>query len=178
MEAKLLKIVDVEVFDEDNERIKNYFQKLKQYKVENLKKETAKIRETVISLDQKTQESAFSNYQAFINSSKSSRLVLQRWNEISHKIDSLTHNVPNFTKDCDKFFKLSYDLESFSVSLDSTEKKNVEILNILELPKLMEISIQREKYDNALELASFVQKLNAKLPNAVLIEVFILFLSA
>lgn len=103
--------------------------------------------------------------------SKSSRVVLQRWNEITHNVDTLSSSIPSFTINCDEFFKSSHDLDVAYASLSSTERKHDEILNILELPKLMELSIQKEEYDNALELASYIQKLNAKLPNAVLIEV-------
>lgn len=44
-----------------------------------------------------------------------------------------------------------------------TMKKHVELLEILELPQLMESSIREEKYDDALELAAYVQKLRIKL---------------
>jgi hypothetical protein len=170
MEEKVLKLVDVD-FDNNKDEIKNYLQKLKHYKVENLKKEVVKIKETVSNLDLTTQESAFANYKAFINSSKSSRLVLQNWNEMTRNVDALSENIPNFTSNCDDFFKSAYELDTSYDSLSSTERKHTEILNILELPKLMELSIQLEEYDNALELASYIQKLNAKLPNAILIEV-------
>lgn len=175
IEEKLLKLVDVDFVDNDDnkrEQLKNYLKKLKKFKVENLKKEVVKIKETVSGLDLSTQESAFANYQAFINSSKSSRIVLQRWNEITHNVDVLVENkVPKFTSSCDDFFKSSYDSDISYRCLSSTETKHIEILNILELPKLMEVSIQNEDYDNALELASYIQKLNVKLPNADLIEV-------
>lgn len=46
-----------------------------------------------------------------------------------------------------------------------TMKKHVELLEILELPQLMESSIREEKYDDALELAAYVQKLRIKLGN-------------
>lgn len=175
IENKLLKIVDVDEYDENGkEQIKVFLRKLKQYKVENLKKEVRRVKETVASLNLKIQESAFENYQAFINSSKSSRLVLQKWNEI--QVDTLVDEIPNFTTSCDEFFKSSYDFDNSFSALNLTVDKHAEILNVLDLPKLMELSIQREDYNNALELASYVQKLNTKLPNAVLIEVIKFFL--
>lgn len=71
MDDKLLKLVDVAEFEIDKqERIKNYLQKLKrkETKVEHLKKEVIKIKDTVSSLEVSTQESAFANYSLFINS--------------------------------------------------------------------------------------------------------------
>lgn len=154
MEEKLLKIVNVDLLnsadDHQTEKVKNFLQKLKQYKVESLKRETLKITDCVSRLDQTAQESAFENYQAFVNSSKSSRLVEKRWDEVTHKIDKLLNRTPNFTSNCDEFFEDSYDLERSCNDLAYAESKHAEVLNILDLPNLMQASIEREEYDNAL----------------------------
>lgn len=50
-------------------------------------------------------------------------------------------------------------------------KKHIELLEILELPQLMESSIRDEKYEDALELASYVQKLGAKFENVPVVNV-------
>lgn len=78
MDARILKIVDVDL-QEQEEKVKTLLLKLKSYKIEGLKKEAQRIKETVASLDNITQESAFSNYPAFINS-RYSKILFDKFN--------------------------------------------------------------------------------------------------
>lgn len=65
----------------------------------------------------------------------------------------------------DEFVKTTLEINTASRLNSLTMKKHVELLEILELPQLMESSIREEKYDDALELAAYVQKLRIKLGN-------------
>lgn len=67
--------------------------------------------------------------------------------------------------------KTTLEINSASRLNSLTMKKHVELLEILELPQLMESSIRKEKYEDALELASYVQKLNAKFENVRVVNV-------
>lgn len=170
-EEKLLKLIGVELTQDNRDEVMAYLQKLKNYKVENLKKDVVNIKDDLNNLDFQTQEIAFSNYQAFIKTTESSRQVLKGWNEATHNVETLIEKIPQFSSNCDDFVKKSYEINSSLSSVNLTLKKHVELLEILELPQLMELSIREEKYGHALELASYVQKLNSKLNNVPIVNV-------
>lgn len=170
-EEKLLKLIGVEVTADNRDEVMSYLQKLKNYKVENLKKDIVNIKDDLNNLDLQTQEIAFSNYQAFIKTTESSRQVLKGWNEATHNVESLIDKVPDFQSKCDNFVKKSYEINSSLGAVNLTLNKHVELLEILELPQLMEMSIREEKYGHALELASYVQKLSTKLNNVPIVNV-------
>lgn len=71
----------------------------------------------------------------------------------------------------DEFVKITLEINSASRLNSLTMKKQVELLEILELPQLMESSIKEEKYEDALELASYVQKLGSKFENVPVVNV-------
>lgn len=50
-------------------------------------------------------------------------------------------------------------------------KKHVDLLEILELPQLMELSIREEKYEDALELAAYVQKMGTSFEKVAIVNV-------
>jgi hypothetical protein len=163
---KILRLIDFEASPEKRDEAINYLQKLRTYKVENLKKDVVNLQDDLKNLDLQTQEIAFSNYQAFIKTAESSRKVLKGWNETTKNVENLIEKVPELTKNCDEFVKIAYDLNTSSRLNALTMKKHIEILEILELPQLMEMSIREEKYADALELANYVEKLSAKFNNS------------
>lgn len=176
-EDKILKLINFESSTVERNEAINYLQKLRGYKVENLRKDTVNLKDDLNNLDVQSQEIAYSNYQSFIKTAESSRQVLKGWNETTKNVENLIEKVPVFTDNCDNFVKTAYDLNTSSRLNALTMKKHVELLEILELPQLMELSIREEKYADALELASYVEKLSSKFDNVPIVNVsFLLFI--
>ena len=173
-EDKILKLINFESSAVDRNEAVNYLQKLRGYKVENLRKDTVNIKDDLNNLDIQSQDIAYSNYQSFIKTAESSRQVLKGWNETTKNVENLIEKVPVFTENCDSFVKTAYDLNTSSRLNALTMKKHVELLEILELPQLMELSIREEKYADALELASYVDKLSSKFDNVPIVNVSII----
>jgi len=170
-EEKILKLIGFEVTDDNKNESLDYLQKLRSYKAENLKKDIVNLKDDLNNLDLQQQEIAFSNYPAFIKTAESSRQVLKGWNDTTKNVENLIEKLPEFSKRCDNFVKTTIDLSAASRVNSLTMKKHVELLEILELPQLMESSIREEKYEDALELAAYVQKLGAKFQNVPIINV-------
>lgn len=170
-EEKLLKLINFEASTSDKSEAINYLQKLRGYKVENLKKDTVNLKDDLKNLDVQTQEIAFLNYQSFIKCAESSRSVLNGWNETTKNIENLIQNIPTFTENCDNFVEQSYQLSTSNRLNNLTMKKHIELLEILELPQLMQSSIRDQKYESALELATYVEKLSTKFDNVPIVNV-------
>lgn len=170
-EDKILKLINYEASPENRAEAVRYLQKLRSYKKENLKKDTVNLKDDLNNLDLHTQEIAFSNYPAFIKTAESSRQVLKGWNETTKNVETLIEKLPDFSQKCDDFVRSTLDIQSASRLNSLTMKRHVELLEILELPQLMESSIREEHYEDALELAAYVQKLGAKFDNVPVVNV-------
>lgn len=168
---KILKLVEFDVTSDTRAEAVNYLQKLRTYKKENLKKDTVNLKDSLNNLDLRQQEIAFSNYPAFIKTAESSRQVLKGWNETTKNVENLIEKLPDFSQKCDEFVRSTLEIQSASRLNSLTMKRHVELLEILELPQLMESSIREEHYEDALELAAYVQKLGAKFDNVPVVNV-------
>ncbi|XP_030384148.1 conserved oligomeric Golgi complex subunit 8 [Scaptodrosophila lebanonensis] len=151
------------VADKDNLRgnpeVYNYLNTLGTYKVDQLKKEQARLSDEARSILEKTQDLAISNYKTFIATAENSRSIFQEFQKAEEQVETLIEKLPTFSGKCDKFIKDSGELNEDRRFNSITLQKNAQLLEILELPQLMERCIREARYEEALELASYVQKL-------------------
>ena len=173
-EDRILKLIGYDPSVESRAEAIVYLQKLRNYKKENLRKDSVNLKDDLNNIDLQTQEIAFSNYSAFIKTAESSRQVLKGWNETTKVCQNLIETLPDFSQKCDNFVKTTLEIQSSSRLNSLTMKRHVDLLEILELPQLMESSIRDEKYEDALELASYVQKLGVKFDNVPVVNVSLL----
>lgn len=129
------------------------------------------LSEETRQIEENTQDLAIKNYKTFIETADSSRTIFKEFSEISKNLDVLIEKLPNLTTQCETFVQRSSEINS-ALRLNSlTLKKHKELLEILELPQLMESCIREEKYEEALELAAYVQRLGVKFANVAVINV-------
>lgn len=170
-EDKILKLINFETTGENRAEAVAYLQKLRRHKKDNLKKDSVNLKDDLNNLDLQKKEIAFSNYPAFIKTAESSRQVLKGWNETTKNVENLIEKLPDFSQKCDNFVKATLEIQSASRLNSLTMKRHVDLLEILELPQLMETMIREDKYEDALELASYVQKLGMKFDNIPVVNV-------
>lgn len=86
------------------------------------------------------------------------------------RLNSLIGNLPDFNKKCEDFIKISGNINTSRRLNSTTLKKNSQILEILELPQLMDSCIREGQYEEALELAAYVQRIAVKHGNIPIIQ--------
>lgn len=170
-EEKILKLIGYEATPRSQAEAVAYLHRLRTAKKETLKKDTVNLKDDLNNNDLRTQEIAYSNYPAFIKTAESSRQVLKGWNETTKNVETVITKLPDFSQSCDLFVKNTLEIQSASRLNSLTMKRHVELLEILELPQLMEESIRQERYEDALELAAYVQKLGVKFDNIPVVNV-------
>lgn len=169
-EEKILKLIGYDCCT--NDEAIAYLQSLRNKKIETLKKEKSNLKDNVNNIDFKTQEIAFCNYPAFIKTSESSRAVLKGWNEATKTVETLIGKGPAFLDKCDEFSPLK-TLSAMRLNM-TTMKKHVVLLEIMELPQLMTSLLEphrEERYEDALELASYVAKMGVNFENTPTVNV-------
>ncbi|XP_039949838.1 conserved oligomeric Golgi complex subunit 8 [Bactrocera tryoni] len=143
----------------DNPELYSYLANLGTYKVEQLKKEQARLADENKRIVEQTQELAISNYRTFIHTAENSRSIFTEFKNTEEQVGTLLDKLPVFTAECEKFLAKAEDINEERRINSITLKKNAQLLEILELPQLMERCIREGRYEEALELASYVQKL-------------------
>uniref|UniRef100_A0A034V2J5 Conserved oligomeric Golgi complex subunit 8 n=1 Tax=Bactrocera dorsalis TaxID=27457 RepID=A0A034V2J5_BACDO len=143
----------------DNPELYSYLANLGTYKVEQLKKEQARLADENKRIVEQTQELAISNYRTFIHTAENSRSIFTEFKNTEEQVSTLLDKLPVFTAECENFLAKAEDINEERRINSITLKKNAQLLEILELPQLMERCIREGRYEEALELASYVQKL-------------------
>lgn len=142
-----------------NPELDNYLAKLGTCKVDQLKKEQTRLADETKRILEQTQELAISNYKTFITTAENSRSIFHEFQKAEEQVDTLIGKLPTFSGKCEQFLKDSSELTEQRRLNSTTLHKNAQLLEILELPQLMERCIREGRYEEALELASYVQRL-------------------
>lgn len=136
--------------------------KLGSYKLDQIKKEESRLSEETKAIVEQTQDLAITNYKTFIQTSECSRKIFKEFKETEKKVDSLIGKLPDLSAKCEKFITTSSEINTSRRLNSLTLRRNAQLLEILELPQLMDTCICEGKYEEALELAAHVQRMGAK----------------
>lgn len=91
------------------------------------------------------------------------------------QLDHLIENLPHLSTKCENFIKTSREINTSRRLNSLTLRRNAQLLEILELPQLMDTCIHQGKYEEALELAAHVQRMGQKHGNIPVINVKMFF---
>ncbi|XP_017886598.1 conserved oligomeric Golgi complex subunit 8 [Ceratina calcarata] len=146
----------------ENPEFYQYLSKLGGYDVDQLSKEPDHLNDEKASVLQTTQELVFTNYKTFIQTAESSREIFKQFNETESHLNGLVQKIPNFMEKCQSFCDKSKDINTHRRINSLTLTRNAELLEILEMPQLMESCLRSNQYNEALELSQYARQLGAK----------------
>lgn len=149
----------------------DYISKVGTYKLEDLAKEPARLKEEKSAVLEQTQELAVTNYKTFIQAADCSRELFNQFSSVETKLDSLLVNIPTFEERCQQFVQETSGINNLRRLNSLTLTRNAQMLEILELPQLMDSFIKDGLYEDALELAAYVKKLYNKHPDILIFKV-------
>ncbi|KAH8323542.1 hypothetical protein KR067_013234 [Drosophila pandora] len=142
-----------------NPELDNYLSKLGTCKVEQLKKEQTRLADEARSILEQTQDLAISNYKTFITTAENSRSIFSEFLRTEEQLATLVGQLPALSDRCEGFLKDSAELSEQRRLNSITLQKNAQLLEVLELPQLMERCIREGRYEEALELAAYATRL-------------------
>lgn len=147
---------------EYKDSFRSYLSKIGSYKVEDLIKEPRRLQDNCRNIQDQTQELAVTNYKTFIETAECSKQLSSQFNTIEDKLDQLLVDIPEFQQKCSSFSDSTSEISNLRKLNSLTLTKNAQLLEILELPQLMNSFINDNLYEDALELAAYVRKLCSK----------------
>ncbi|XP_029839680.4 conserved oligomeric Golgi complex subunit 8 [Ixodes scapularis] len=151
----------VDVWREDAD-IAAYLQELSSYQVPRLSQEPERLAEEKALVLEQTRELAFENYKTFIQTAQCSRDIFKEFGMVESKLDSMQEKLPEFAKKCQLFSQESQLITARWRQMSQMLSKHPQLLEVLELAQLMETCVRNGYYDEALELAAYVRRLEKK----------------
>ncbi|XP_036950863.1 conserved oligomeric Golgi complex subunit 8 [Acanthopagrus latus] len=146
----------------DNPDFAAYLSELSSFGVEKLSREPERLAEERAQILQQTRELAFSNYQTFIRTADCTEHIYRDFGRVESSVSRLLDKLPSFGERCRGFMKEAEEIGASRRMNSLTLNRHTEILEILEIPQLMDTCVRNGYYEEALELAAYVKRLEKK----------------
>ncbi|KAG0263606.1 conserved oligomeric Golgi complex component [Mortierella polycephala] len=149
---------------------KDYLNRLTSLPARALHSEPEKLREEQLKVEKNMSELAFRDYKAFILVKDCKQDVQSTFGTLGQHLDHFQETIPQFVETLSGFSaKVAPILERQHV-FSSILETHSQLLEVLEIPLLMETCVRNGYYNEALELASHVQRLVLRYPGIGIIE--------
>jgi len=147
-----------------------YLSELGQLTPERLAVEPERVANELAGVQSHTQELAFSNYKTFIQTSSCSKEVFSSFTETEAQLDQLLEKLPAFRTECSEFEASAQEISSHRRLTSLSLARHTTLLEVLELPQLMETVVRNGHYDEALQLSAYVARLVKRQPGVPVLE--------
>ncbi|XP_077376598.1 conserved oligomeric Golgi complex subunit 8 [Festucalex cinctus] len=139
-----------------------YLAELSSLGVEQLGREQERLADERASILEQTRHLAFANYHTFIRTADCTERIYRDFGRVEAAVSRLLDKLPALRQRCRSFAEEAERMSSSRRMNTLTLKRHTEILEILEIPQLMDTCVRNAYYDQALELAAYVRRLDKK----------------
>lgn len=146
----------------ENPDFVQYLSELSSYGVNKLSMEPDRLSDERSQILQETQNLAFTHYKTFIQTAECSREIFEDFQIIEKHVDNLLQNLPSLSEECELVTKQAQEINSSRRMNNLTLQRHTQLLEVLEIPQLMDTCVRNGYYEEALELASHVKRLEKK----------------
>uniref|UniRef100_A0A3Q2QFU1 Conserved oligomeric Golgi complex subunit 8 n=1 Tax=Fundulus heteroclitus TaxID=8078 RepID=A0A3Q2QFU1_FUNHE len=146
----------------DNPDFSAYLSELSACGLDKLGREPERLADERNQILQQTRELAFSNYQTFIRTADCTEHIYRDFGRVEGSVSRLLDKLPRFGERCRNFMKEAEEIGVSRRMNSLTLNRHTEILEILEIPQLMDTCVRNGYYEEALELAAYVKRLEKK----------------
>ncbi|KAI6652889.1 Conserved oligomeric Golgi complex subunit 8-like [Oopsacas minuta] len=141
----------------------SYLQELASYSLSQMQEEPERLRQDRAQLDADTQNLAYQNYRTFILTADCSSDILTQFDGVNFHLDSIMDRSTTVKRLCSEFVQRSAEVDEKRQKNSLVLTKHSELLEVLEIPQVMETCVRNGYYEEALELSHHVQRLSSRL---------------
>lgn len=148
-----------------------YVKRLASLPLHDLRLEPANIANERTNVDTELVNLCYREYSTFTSVHRCSSAVGTAFNDFDVSLGDLINSIPSLEQECRQFIKANSLIQSQrrkAVLLLEHENK---LLDILEIPQLMESCVRSGNYQEALDLASHIDLINTKVASGVVKDV-------
>ncbi|XP_034890904.1 conserved oligomeric Golgi complex subunit 8 [Populus alba] len=147
-----------------------YVSELLSFTLDRLHKEPELLRVDAERIQRQMQEVAVVNYRAFIAAADALLAIRQQVSSIDNHLESLITEIPNLTSGCTEFIESAEEILEKRKMNQTLLANHSTLLDLLEIPQLMDTCVRNGNYDEALDLETFVCKLSTMHPKLPVIQ--------
>ncbi|KAL6544338.1 conserved oligomeric Golgi complex component [Orobanche gracilis] len=147
-----------------------YVSELLSFTVDRLHKEPELLRVDAERIRWQMQEVAVGNYRAFIAAADALLEIREEVSSIDKHLESLIAEIPKLTSGCTEFVDSAEHILETRKMNQILLANHSTLLDLLEIPQLMETCVRNGNYDEALDLETFVAKLTTMHPKIPVIQ--------
>ena len=148
--------------DHTEEHFLPYLSQLCSSSLIKLSQEPGRLNNEKSLILQQTQDLAFHNYKTFISTADCSKGIVKDFSVIETKVQDMLESLPKLVDHGQHFLKEAGKMSNVRQFSSLTLSRHTEILEVLEIPQLMNTFIKNQYYDDALDLLSYVKRISKK----------------
>ncbi|CDH54188.1 conserved oligomeric golgi complex subunit 8-like [Lichtheimia corymbifera JMRC:FSU:9682] len=157
---------------EENQRItvhnskwtRDYLTRLTSLSLDELLHEPSDLRVERESLQKDAQQLAFHDYPAFIHANTCRHQVSSTLDELQSHLDGFVTSVPGLQEACQSFSDIAGEIVEERNKITRVIEQQSVLVDLLEIPQLMETCVWNGYYSEAMDLASHVRLLLVRYP--------------
>lgn len=135
-----------------------YFSELLSYSLERLGKEPELLRADQEALRRQLQDTAVGRYRSFIDAARCLGDLRAQLGAAGRHLDALAADLPKLQAACDGFRGDAAGVAAARAANRQLYAAHPAVLEVLEVPQLMDTCCRSGNYDEALDLRAFVNK--------------------
>ncbi|RDD40462.1 Conserved oligomeric Golgi complex subunit 8 [Trichoplax sp. H2] len=147
----------------NNEDFKRYVAQMSSCSIDTLATEPERLKEEEELIGRQTQDLAFNNYKTFIKTAECTNRVFQEFLQVEQHVNLLIKSIPVLKESCHDFVNAAQSINLSRKQNSAILSRHTQLLEILEVPQLMDTSVRNCYYEEALELIEYVKRLEKKL---------------
>ncbi|CAN1120899.1 Conserved oligomeric Golgi complex subunit 8 [Linum perenne] len=147
-----------------------YVSELLSFTLDRLHKEPELLRVDAERIERQMQEVAVGNYRAFIAAADALNAIREEVSYIDKHLESLISEIPKLTSGCTEFIESAEEILEKRKMNQTLLLNHSTLLDLLEIPQLMDTCVRNGNYDEALDLEAYVGKLSTMHPKLPVIQ--------
>ncbi|KAI5418783.1 conserved oligomeric Golgi complex subunit 8 [Lathyrus oleraceus] len=147
-----------------------YVSELLSFTLDRLHKEPELLRVDAERIRRQMQEVAVGNYRSFIAAADALLAIRHEVSSIDNHLESMINEIPKLTFGCTEFIESAEQILEKRNMNQTMLANHSTLLDLLEIPQLMDTCVRNGNYDEALDLEAFVGKLSTMHPKLPIIQ--------
>ena len=156
--------------DDIDEEYEEYLSELTSQGLERILKEPETLTNESLKIKRTIEKEVFENYKSFIQTNVCIHSLREHMDNIFSHLSSFSTSLPSLSSSCLLFVEKSKEIENERIRNKMTLGRHTQILELLEIPQLMETCVRNSYYEEALLLQQFSLQISRRYPHIPLIQ--------